>query len=683
MAPEQVRGQAVDARTDLFALGAVLYEMLAGQRAFQGDTAADTMTAILKDDPPELTGTRAEMSPSLDRIIRHCLEKNPAERFQTARDVAFALGSLSATSVSTLSASGAAPVAAAKRGLPHWVTSLGLIAMTAVAVYAATIALGPKAAPMARFTQKTFEQMSIMTARFMPDGTTVVFSAARTGNVPQLFELRSGVAEARPFGPPATHLLSVSSKGELLILTDATFNNQRLYRGTLARMTIDGSPRPLMTDVREADWAPDGSAMAITRVSTTSGADQLEYPVGTVLYESAPNGYVSDIRVSPDGNAIAFMDHQTRYDNRGWVKVVDRTKKVTTLAGEFRGEEAISWSRDGLTVYFAANDQLGADAGYQAGVLSYQILAVRLAQPGRVQPALPSPGDFLLHDVAADGRWLATRDDEFAGIAMRLANAAEDRDLSFLNQSWGPRLSNDGTRVLFTDGTAGSNYGVVWRKTDGSPVVRLGDGYAAAFSPDGAWAVAGLSTPPKLVLYPLGAGDAVTINIAPLTDYVGFLGFSPDSKTLLITGHEPSGTRRVYRMSVPSGPLTPALPPEVMPRGYRPDGREILAFNTPANQMEWHPVDGGTVRKALGIVRSDVPVGWADDGVSPLVVPSSNMPVIERVDTVTGKRSAFRTIPNRGGDFSLGITSMSSDGRQYVYTYAKRLSTLFVVVGAK
>ena len=91
MAPEQVRGQAVDGRADLFALGTVLYEMLAGRRAFERDTAADTMTAILKEDPPEFDRARADIPPALDRIIRHCLEKNVVERFQSARDVAFAL----------------------------------------------------------------------------------------------------------------------------------------------------------------------------------------------------------------------------------------------------------------------------------------------------------------------------------------------------------------------------------------------------------------------------------------------------------------------------------------------------------------------------------------------------------------------------------------------------------------
>ena len=95
MAPEQVRGQTVDARADIFALGAVLYEMLSGRRAFQGETAADSVTAILTHDPPDLTGVATDLPPALDRIVRHCLEKNPTERFQSARDVAFALESLS------------------------------------------------------------------------------------------------------------------------------------------------------------------------------------------------------------------------------------------------------------------------------------------------------------------------------------------------------------------------------------------------------------------------------------------------------------------------------------------------------------------------------------------------------------------------------------------------------------
>src|SRR6201987_4746846 len=97
MAPEQVRGDAVDPRTDIFAFGAVLYEMLSGKRAFRRDTTPETMTAVLKEDPPDLTNAAHPVSPALDRIVRRCLEKNPEQRFQSAKDLSFALASLSGT----------------------------------------------------------------------------------------------------------------------------------------------------------------------------------------------------------------------------------------------------------------------------------------------------------------------------------------------------------------------------------------------------------------------------------------------------------------------------------------------------------------------------------------------------------------------------------------------------------
>ena len=98
MSPEQVRGLTADHRSDIFCLGAVLYEMLSGRRAFSGATAADTMSAILNAEPPELSGSGRKVPPGLDRIVRHCLEKNAEERFQSARDLAFALESVSQTS---------------------------------------------------------------------------------------------------------------------------------------------------------------------------------------------------------------------------------------------------------------------------------------------------------------------------------------------------------------------------------------------------------------------------------------------------------------------------------------------------------------------------------------------------------------------------------------------------------
>ena len=595
MAPEQVRGQTIDARADLFAFGAVLYEMVSGQRAFQRDTAADTMTAVLKEDPPELAGTRTDISPALDRIIRHCLEKNPAERFQTARDVAFALGSLSGSGTATSISGPAQVVAAGSVPAPRRAGGL-VIAAAVVVAAAAAVSIDriwrPAAPATVHYTQKTFGAQMIITARFMPDGQSIVYSGADSGNATQLYEVRAGVLEARPFGPPRSHLLSISSKGELAILTDAHFIGQRLYTGTLSRMSIEGNPRPWMSDVREADWNPDGSTMAIVRLN--NGVDELEYPIGKKLYSST--GYISDPRVSPDGTRVAFMDHQLKFDDRGWVRVVDDAGKVTTVAGEFWGEEGLAWTPDGTSVLFAANDRTN-DMEKDAGDLSYQIRSAALALPGVSVSAVTGPADFTIHDVARDGRWLVTRDDIRMGVGARLANDTADRDLSWLHQSWIPSLSPDGSKLLFSDGTAGGNYGVVWRKTDRSPIVRLGEGNTAGLSPDGQWALAQIFTPPQIVVYPLGAGNPIHVKPGSL-EKVSPLAWFPDSKTILVVGNEKDKPSRAYRQALPDGVPVPLLPEGVFPAGaspISPDGRLVLAQDK-TGRWQWYPIDGGSPR---------------------------------------------------------------------------------------
>jgi len=112
MSPEQVRGKPADARSDIFSFGAILYEMLSGERAFHGDSAADAMSAILMKDPPDLSVTNRNISPGLERVVRHCLEKSPEERFQSARDLAFGLESLS--DISGLAPVGVKTVSAAR-----------------------------------------------------------------------------------------------------------------------------------------------------------------------------------------------------------------------------------------------------------------------------------------------------------------------------------------------------------------------------------------------------------------------------------------------------------------------------------------------------------------------------------------------------------------------------------------
>src|SRR5712692_4483134 len=178
-----------------------------------------------------------------------------------------------------------------------------------------------------------------MNARFMPDGQTIVYSAALHGFTPDLFVIRPDSEAPQPLGVSKAQLLSVSSRGELAIITNAQLIQWRLFSGTLARMTLGSAPRPMLEHVREADWSPDGSSLAIVH-DLGNGRDRVEYPVGTALHEVS--GYLSDPRVSPDGSRVAFFEHQQRFDDRGWVKVVDLGGHVTTLAGEYWGMEGLA-----------------------------------------------------------------------------------------------------------------------------------------------------------------------------------------------------------------------------------------------------------------------------------------------------------------------------------------------------
>jgi serine/threonine protein kinase len=194
MAPEQVRGEAADARTDIFAFGAVLYEMLSGVRVFRRDTPAESMTAILREDPPELADTIRLVSPSLDRIVRRCLEKSPEQRFQSARDLSFALSALSGSDASGLTKAVAAPALSRRNSWPLWVTLAGAMIAVAVATWWVTRQPG---APAARMQFAITVPGEVNNMAISADGRMLVYVSpdAKTG-IPMLFVQRVGSAAA-------------------------------------------------------------------------------------------------------------------------------------------------------------------------------------------------------------------------------------------------------------------------------------------------------------------------------------------------------------------------------------------------------------------------------------------------------------------------------------------------------
>ncbi len=671
MSPEQVRGKTADARSDIFSFGAILYEMLSGNRPFRGDSAADTMSAILREDPPDLSVTNQSISPGLERIVRHCLEKNPERRFHSAHDVAFAFEALSGLSAPW---TGVGPVGdrRARRLAPLALVALGG-ALAAVSFLAGMrIERGRRPSSIA-FAQKTFRPQAIFVARFAPDGKTLLYSAAPEGNVPRMFTIRPEYPESQPIGQPQTHLLSVSSQGELAVLTGARFVNHRFFIGTLARMPMGGgAPRPVLENVREADWSPDGSSLAI--IHQVEGRDVLEYPIGTVLWRTS--GYLSDLRVSPRGEKVAFFEHPVRYDNRGLVAVVDGKGKRSVLSEGYSAEEGIAWLPNEDEIVFSAQAESGA--------ANLRIYAVTLSRKRRT--IVEGAGNLTVQDVARDGKWLVTRDDGRLDMLARAPGDAEDRNISFLDGSLFPLLSADGRTVVFTDqsASAGPYYSVGFRKTDGSPVVRLGEGQGWGLSPDGAWALAIVqTTPQQLRLYPTGPGQARTLDRGSLETYESAAWFQ-DGHAVLACGSESGHASRCYVQEIAGGRPRPVTPEGTS--GCRPSPNEEMALVDEGGEYFLYPLAGGAARRLPLRTLEDHVVRWSPDGRSLWVHRRSSMPVqIDRFDLETGRREPLTEFapPDRAGLLSVMRVSLADDPKSYAYTSWHFLSQLFLVEGVR
>jgi len=669
MSPEQVRGKPADRRSDLFAFGTILYEMLSGQRAFRGDTAADTITAILTKEPADLSQTNKDIHPGLDRIVRHCLEKNPEERFESARDVAFDLEALSGTSAP----SHAAPYHEIKRrrSLP---VLAGAVLATALVVGLPAYLVGKRAGdrPPPSFRQLTFRRGEIESAMFAPDGHTVIYSAAWDGRPVEIFVSRLESPEARPFGLASAELLAVSRSGEMAVSLERASAGGFQRTGKLAQLSVSGgaAPRDILEDVEWADWSPDGKSLVVVRSS--GGRMRLEYPIGKPLYETS--GWISHPRVSPSGDAVAFIDHPVLADDGGSVALVDLSGRKKMLTEPFSSAQGLAWAHDGKTVWFTAAE-LSLRALYSTTLSGTTRLRSRVA------------GNLTLRDISGDGKVLVTRDTFRTEMHALAPGESKERDLTWLDYSLPTSVSSDGRTVLFTEGGegGGAGYSVYVRKTDGSPAVRLGEGFGQTLSPDGKWAVVILhsATDPQLALYPTGAGEPRVLSKEGLA--VQTACWMPDGKRLLFTANESGRGLRLYLRDLDGGKPRP-----LTPEGYRsqrvvsPDGAQAVAIG-PDRRTYLYPTSGGEPTAIPGVDANDRVAEFGVDGRSLYVYRQGEVPVtVHRLDIATGRRELWRALmpADAGGISELGPLP-TANGESYVYSYSRTLSDLYIVDGLK
>lgn len=355
MAPEQVRGLAVDHRADIFAFGAVLYEMLSGERAFKGETAADTMTAILTKEPPELDVAHLAISPALDRIVRRCLEKSPDLRFQSANDLAFALETLSTTSTTsgaTTVRSGSAP-----RGLAWLPWAVAMVAIAGGAVAWFVRPAGDSGGLWQRFTQLTDAAGEETAPTMSPDGNTVAYVMQQNGRW-GIFAQRVGGRNATPIVVDPEHDLggpAYSPDGNSI-----AFHESDADGGIFVAGATGESARRLTDFGFDPAWSPDGKSIVFT---TEEVVDPSSREMTSSLYVvdaagGAPHqldtgGDAIQAAWSPSGRRLAYWSNTN--GQRDIYTVPANGGPRVAVTSDPAIDWAPTWSPDGRYLYFSSD----------------------------------------------------------------------------------------------------------------------------------------------------------------------------------------------------------------------------------------------------------------------------------------------------------------------------------------
>ena len=712
MSPEQVKGEAADHRSDIFAFGVVLYELLSGRPCFKKDTAVGTMNAILEEDPAELTGSRAQIPPGLERLIFHCLEKHPDQRFQSMRDLAYELANLG--SIASTPPGRSKAQHRNRRPLLY----------ACLATLAGTVLLGgllaafhlPPFAPRAlpTFKRITFAPGTVEAACFGPDGRSIFYSARIAGAKPEVFGFHPGDAEPKALGLPDTLLLGVSPGNELLVLRHPTLKIGALKQGVLAKVASGGGAvRELQAEVAEA--ASDAQGLAALLTLDDHSQTRLEFPLGrTLLDENASIKFYHHMRLAPDGREVAFVSHDNLTDAK--IEAFDRSghrRMLYTVRGDNMGESitGLAWGPGGA-LWFSEID-------------GDQTVLWALSPGGRRRMLWRSQGLLQILDVSPEGRMLLAVHQVRRGALLQKAGQLEAQDLSIQSGTQIAGLSADGSQVLLMESPA-MDGGTIFdraylRPTDGGPPLSLARGAPRTLSPDGKWvhlylvgqdaqmmdpALAGTlrrvgldpatlldpqNPKPCLLFVPTGLDHPWALALPPSFEDADAGFVFPDGQRVGFYGWE-KGEGRMFQMDRRGGaplPLTPKgyarWSPGLVP--LSPDGTRLIVTGDVRNwfTVPIPPVPGQQPRPIPGILAGERVLCWAADNRSIFVRSElSALPVaLNRVDTVTGVRTFVQNLatPDRAGHIQTRNVYLTPDARTIAFDFDRRLSELYLVEG--
>jgi serine/threonine protein kinase len=665
MAPEQLASSEVDARTDVFALGVVLFEMLVGKRPFAADTGIEESYAIVKTAPPALP---ASVPPHLGRIVERCLEKRREARFQSAADLAFALET-DDDAPATVPAKRAPrrkipilPITGAAIVLAALATTVWLVRARANVHWPELVEGGPI------YTRVTYHSEPKWFARFWPDGKSVVYSRRDKSDEYSLMRATLGRPSAAQVPEVNGRLLDVSSTGELALRR----RQPDAPGGVLVTMSEGaGAAKELAQNVHDAAYVRD--QLAIVRDPGAGMA--IELPIGTTIVPSDGRA-LDSLRASHDATMLAVVARPIVADTRGTVVIYDlaghelaRSQAHTEIGG-------LAWSPDDREVW------VSTELGLQALDLS-----------GHERVLLRTATDLFVRDVLPDGRVLAVMRDARMRAFVRHGDPAND--VGWRDSAVVKALSRDGSTIALLSGDGANQtaegYELFIRRSNPATPISIDHGMQIALTSNGELAVVlrnGKREPIGVVPTVARAGTPRALATGPIDRIV--LGVAPeisaDDKRVVVLGAARDKPPRLWAIPLEGGEPTPIGPDRVdIPTddnkahfqfAVSPDGSRIAL---PAQKGVMLVNADGSGEVALTSDHGETPLGFSTDSKALFVWRTKGWPrPIVRVELDGGARSELMPFAPEGPP-DVADVAVDGTGQTIAYSWIENDSDLFVL----
>ena len=675
MSPEQARGESATAASDQFSLGCILYEMLTGQRAFGGASTAETLSAILRDEPRPIAEANPRVPAPIRWIVERCLAKSPRDRYVSTRDLARDLHDFH-----DHPSEAQVGVAATSRG--GWRRHLPKIAAAAAFVLlggasALYFARSTHPRPEPDFRRLSFRRGVVWRALFVPNSDNVLYTASWEGTPTRSYlTIPESAGNDRSLeSEPQLPMAFLSDGSQALVLVGpsrAAINAQ----GTLAWWpALGGKARPIVQNAGWSDWSESARLLAVVRDTGPERVLDVRRADGALertVFRTV--GAMSYVRFSPDGTRIAFIHHPSRYDDAGEVRIAETARASSrALTPRFERAAGLDWNERSGDVWFTAS---------RANLYSSTLWRVNVS--GALAEIQPLPDFFALQDVSRSGTGCLLISSASGTAMFARQPKLPPKDLTWLGFSQVSDLSADGRSVLFVDGGAtAKSYGTWSRSLDGGEAVRLGSATSGKFSPDEHSIIAltpQSAGPEQLVLVPVGPGETRQLTFSNASHAMP--SFAGPKTILFVRSH--AGTSEVWTIQT-DGTGARSLGAEGcdMP-SPSPSGRSFVCrAGVAKNALYVYPMEKGAGRKLYEVPDRNTFVAARWNGTGDRIFAVTDDLRLLTVDAATGRTVAEEAVDLGGavGSDSLIAAAMSPDATVQVYSFERFSSGLYLAYG--